>query len=150
MKPRRYAQIPPELLDSPGYLSLKSASAVRVLLAIWFHARAKTGECRETHEILMELAGVSRSTLYEAIDRLEAGGLITKIEGGGGRGRANTYRVNTGRGTGPFTELDQAITGRNVGPFTQAGGIRIYGELLWPAPSSEDLPHRHRSRLCSY
>lgn len=83
----------------------------------------KTGKCYPKSVTVMRCAGISSRSVYKtAMRAIEKAGLIAKIKQGGGCSRPSVYQVHTGRGAGPFTELDQVITGPAAGPFIAVKG----------------------------
>jgi hypothetical protein len=60
-----------------GQIGAKAFAVLQTLL--WCHHNAKSGRCYPSYQTIAEAAGCARSTVAEAINSLEAAGLLTWV-----------------------------------------------------------------------
>lgn len=73
-------------------------NALSVLLAIAIHLNKRTGRAFPSHARLMELTGMSKNTVYDALKRLKQFGLLVseqKIDSENGHFGKRTFRLTT-------------------------------------------------------
>lgn len=116
----------------------KSGNDKSVLWAIVSRAQKKDNGFYEAFpgiDLIMEEACVSEKSVYNALNRLYAAGLITKISPDGNR-KSNTYRLNV---DAPNTEqrLDDARPTRNQNPGNRPEVYRPAGNTSEHQPSAD-------------